>query len=81
MNETQPRKIIKVKKRVTIAAQGDHEVLRDEETGEVIEFEGDVEGENEEFIDEQEVVQNPDSDEDADWQDEDAESDEEVETA
>jgi hypothetical protein len=43
--------------------------LRDEETGEVIEFEGDVEGENEEFIDEQDVVQAQDSDDE--WQDDD----------
>lgn len=43
--------------------------MRDEETGEVIEFEGDVEGENEEFIDEQDVVQAQDSDDE--WQDDD----------
>jgi len=48
-------------------------VLRDEETGEVIEFEGDVEGENEEFIDEQDVVQAQDSDDE--WQDDDDEGD------
>ncbi len=50
-------------------------MLRDEETGEAIEFEGDVEGENEEFLDEEEVVQNEDSD-DEDWQDDGAESEE-----
>lgn len=44
-------------------------VLVDEETGEAIEFEGDVEGENEHFIDEEDVVQN-DDDEDDEWQDE-----------
>jgi hypothetical protein len=43
-------------------------VLVDEETGEAIEFEGEVEGENEHFIDEEDVVQNDDDDDD-EWQD------------
>ena len=68
--QTQERKIIKVKKRVTIAPESTSNetgtVLVDEETGEAIEFEGEVEGENEHFIDEEDVVQNDDED---DWQD------------
>ncbi len=83
MNDQQmPRKIIKVKKRVTIdeKARVDGElqtaVLVDEETGEAIEFEGEVEGENEHYIDEEDVVQNDDDDE---WQDEGDESDDEDE--
>ena len=48
-------------------------MLRDEETGEAIEFEGDVEGENEEFIDEQDVVQGRDSDDE--WQDDEGDHD------
>lgn len=55
---------------MTIAAENSNEVgavLVDEETGEAIEFEGEVEGENEHFIDEEDVVQNDDDDE---WQDE-----------
>jgi hypothetical protein len=43
-------------------------VLVDEETGEAIEFEGEVEGENEHYIDEEDVVQNDDDDDE--WQDE-----------
>ncbi len=69
--QQQPRKIIKVKKRVTIAAENSNEagaVLVDEETGEAIEFEGEVEGENEHFIDEEDVVQNDDDNDE--WQDE-----------
>jgi len=78
-----PRKIIKVKKRVTIdeKARVDGElqtaVLVDEETGEAIEFEGEVEGENEHYIDEEDVVQNDDDDDE--WQDEGDESDDEDE--
>ena len=84
MNDQQmPRKIIKVKKRVTIdeKARVDGElqmaVLVDEETGEAIEFEGEVEGENEHYIDEEDVVQNDDDDDE--WQDEGDESDDEDE--
>ena len=78
-----PRKNIKVKKRVTIdeKARVDGElqtaVLVDEETGEAIEFEGEVEGENEHYIDEEDVVQNDDDDDE--WQDEGDESDDEDE--
>ena len=52
-------------------------MLVDEETGEAIEFEGEVEGENEHYIDEEDVVQNDDDDDE--WQDEGDESDDEDE--